>query len=121
VGSLHDTALEVRCRCCPAGAGLGTHRPLLPFQRSSSGWSATPALARLVPTAMQLFGVAHETPTSALAIVCGFARLGTTDQPAAVPPLDERRVVPVVGDQAAHREARRGDAGRPRAHETPSR
>ena len=65
----------------PRGLGLGTTAHRDPFQRSMSGTVGDAALARSLPTAMQLRGVAHETATSALAIMWGRAGLGTTDQP----------------------------------------
>jgi hypothetical protein len=68
---------------------------LLPFQRSMSGTVGEATLARLLPTAMQLFGVAHETATSALAIVCGFDGLAATDQPRPFHRSISGRVCPV--------------------------
>src|SRR5436190_20927268 len=78
----------------PFGIGLGTTDHLLPFQRSTSGTVGDAALVRLLPTAVQLCGVAHETATSALAIVFGVDGLATTDHARPFHRSVRRRVSP---------------------------
>src|SRR5689334_13337210 len=77
---VHDTALKY-VPVLPRGTGLGITDQWDPFHRSISGTVGDAAVARLVPTAMHTFGVAHDTPVSALAIEFGLAGLGTTVQP----------------------------------------
>src|SRR5437762_764419 len=107
----------------PFGIGLGTADHLLPFHRSTSGTVGDAALVRLLPTAVQLCGVAHETATSALAIVCGFDGLATTDQPRPFHRSISGRVCPVsvIRLPTAKHVAVTRARPRPVAQETPSR
>src|SRR3954447_7633043 len=51
---------------------MGSTFHALPFHRSASGTVAPFTLGRTLPTAMQLFGVTHDTPTSVLRIAPRF-------------------------------------------------
>jgi hypothetical protein len=118
----HDTAWKY-VPVLPLGTGAFISDHLLPFQRAMSGCVGEVAPGRLVPTAMQLFGVAHETPTRALAIACAFAGLGTTVQPRPFHRSMSGRVVPCIVTRlpTAKQVAVLFDDGLPVAHETASR
>ncbi len=58
------TAIGIACRE-PAGAGIGSRRHLVPFQRSSNG-SCRPPLVTKLPTAVHDRDAEHDTPLSAL-------------------------------------------------------
>jgi hypothetical protein len=119
---VHDTD-DKYVPVLPRGVALGAIDHLEPFHRSTSGTVGDDVAARLVPTAMQLFGLVHETATRALATVCCFVGLGTTRQPVPVHRSMSGRVTPFEVMRlptAKHVAVARADAS-PVAHDTPSR